>query len=401
MTHCSAKRLLLVAALALVAGLAVAEVEPVLPKETDAGALRAARSEVPDSVRLTPEQRASRRISVAPAASGAAGTRLMVPASVQFDPDRVSKVGPRLAAKVVQVMRDLGEHVAAGDTVAVLDSIALGEARTRYVSLSAQYETARAASEREDKLADQQISSEADRLEAHTRLRQASAELDAARMALRLYGLSAKQIVPTGTDRDQPLSRYSLIAPQAGVIERRDLMPGQTLTPEATPIDIVDTTTMWVMMDASEQDIPRLRAGQAVSFRTPVLPERDFSGTIDWIARGLDPTTRTVSVRARVANPDGVLRAGMFGSAFIATDTDGSGVWVAVDAVQRIRGAPVVFTPGTEPGLYHTARVRLGREVDGRVEILQGISAGQPVVTDGAFTLMGTLTAGSRGPDID
>lgn len=347
-------------------------------------------------VHLTDVQLRQLDIRVEPAGSGSGDGVIQAPATVRFDADRVARVGPRLSAKVVRVEKDLGDRVKDGDVVAVLDSVELGRAKARYLTVVARLQSAEAEYQRDRELAEKEITSQAELLEHKARYIEAQAERDAARAELRLYGLNADAVDAIRVGGEAPLSRYRLTAPMDGVIQRRDLVPGQSISAEETPIHIVNNERMWVMIDASEQTLPRLRGGQEVILAVRPLPERTFTGRIDWISRELDPRARTVRVRAVVDNPDGLLRAGMFGSARILVGGEREYAMVPVDAVQTIEGEEYVFVPGDEAGAFRAVPVTPGVEGGGMVEIRRGLNAGDKVVVGGAFDLNSALTAGSR-----
>lgn len=351
---------------------------------------------VGDAVHLTAEQREPLTIRTVPAESGSAESLLSLPATVAFDANRVAMIGPRVRAKLVRMNKHLGEAVSAGEVVAEMDSVALGQAKAAYLKARARYETEKANYQRQQALNAQQIASDATLVEARGRYREARAERDAAVETLRLYGLSREAIDAIDAGGDEPLSRYPLTSPIDGVLQRRDVSPGQTVGPERTPIHVVDTRTVWVKMDAFEKQIADLAVGQTVQLRLPALPERVFRGRVDWISRELESESRTLTVRATVDNPDDLLRAGMFGTAVVQTDGHGGTVMIPVDAVQRLEDKPHVFVPGHETGAFRAMPVTLGHEANGLIEVRDGLEPGQPVVVGGAFDLMSILTAGGR-----
>lgn len=348
------------------------------------------------TVHLTEAQLGRLDIRTDKVPAGSAEAVVKAPATVRFNANAVSRIGPLLQAKVVDLTSDLGDRVAVGDTVAVLESVALGKAKARYLRAAARLRTERAAYRREKQLAEQQISSEASLLEAEAAFRQAQAGYDALREELRLYGLTKEQIDGIQAGTKAPLSRYRLTTPTAGIVQSRDLVAGQTLGPKDTPIHVVDTSRVWVMIDAYEQDLPNLKTGLRVEFSPQALGSRHFTGKVDWISRELDAETRTVTVRAVVDNGSGLLRAGMFGNAVIYTDSASDAAMVPVDAVQTIDGEPVVFVPGEEPGAFLAVSVETGAEQAGRMEVLAGVQPGDTVVTYGAFDLKSALTARGR-----
>lgn len=350
----------------------------------------------PDRIHLKPAQRKRLDIEVGEAGSGSATAMISAPATVAFDSDRIARIGPRLSAKVVEVTKDLGARVETGDTVAILDSVALGKAKATYLTASARYRTRLAAYRRNQRLAKDKIISDAQLQESRAKYRQARAEREAARSELRLYGLSKQAIGHIGSSDGAPLSQYPLTTPRAGVIQQRDVVPGQSLSANETPIHVVDNREMWVMIEADEQSLSRLQPGLEMQLRVRPLPKQTFTGEVNWISAELDKQSRTVRVRATVANPDGLLKTGMFGTARIQTQAERQFALVPVDAVQSVGERDIVFVPGDEPGAFRATPVVLGAEGGGQVEVKQGLNPGDAVVVDGSFDLSSVLTAGGR-----
>jgi|GEM_PF-219907 len=350
----------------------------------------------PDSVHLTPAQRDRLDIRIREAESGSATAVVSAPATVAFDSDRVARIGPRLNAKVLKVTADLGARVKAGDTVAILDSVALGQSKAAYLTAAARYQTRLAAYRRNKKLADDKIISDATLLESRAEYSQARAEREAARAELKLYGINEAAIDDIGTNNGPPLSRYPLTTPMAGVVQRRDLVPGQSVSANETPIHVVDNSRMWVIIEADEQSLGRLQTGLTVKLNVRPLPDQTFTGEVNWISAELDAQSRTVRVRATVDNPDGVLKTGMFGTARIQTQSERQFALIPIDAVQSMGERSIVFVPGDEPGAFRAVPVVLGAEGGGQIEVRQGLSAGDAIVATGSFDLASVLTAGGR-----
>jgi membrane fusion protein, heavy metal efflux system len=374
--------------------LALAALPPVARSDDDD---HAATGKLPNQVTLTSQQATARDIAVAPAAAGTADATVHAPATVRFDRDLVTMVGPMLPAKVVKVTKDLGDTVKPGDAVAILDSVELGKVKAHYLVVQSRLALARDRYEREKRLVAQKISSRAELQQAEAEYQQAQADLDSTEEELRLYGLSHPAIRAIRPGTTEPFSRYVLTSPQGGIVEKRAVTPGQALTAESTPIEIVDPSRMWIMIDANEQDASRLRPGERVAFTARAMPGRTVTGTIDWVGRALSPTTRTLPARATVENPDGVLRSGMFGTAEIAVGSAVKLALVPVAAVQTVDGRQIVFAPvAGKAGSYQVVPVVTGAESDGRVEIRSGVAPGEKIVVRGAFALMSILTAATR-----
>lgn len=350
-----------------------------------------------EEIHLGTEQAESFGVRVEALREGSARSTLSRPVTLMLDPDRTALVGPRLEAKVMRVTADLGDRVREGDTLAVMSSVELGRAKSAFLTARARFRTSEATYRREQALYEREISSEAELLEAEARFREGRAELDAAREALRLYGLTLDEIEDVAADSDVPLSHFPLRSPVAGRVQRRDLSPGQTVGPDETPIHVAGVERLWAMVNAFSRDAPLLARGATVRVEVRGIPDRSFPGTLDWVSYELDPATRTLRARAIIDNPEGLLRAGMFGTARLDLPSEIRYAMVPVDAVQTIEGESVVFVPADEPGAFRPVPVRLGRESqEGWVEILSGLDPGDRAVVAGAFDLMSAATAATR-----
>ncbi len=328
--------------------------------------------------------------------AGSATSTVSRPATVQFDPDRVAQVGPRIEGKVVRVTKDLGDRVQEGEAVAVLSSVELGKAKSQYLTAQARLKTHRRAYEREQALRADSISSEADLLEAQAQFEEAQAEFQAAKEALRLYGLSDTDVAPAGR-QEMPISHFRVTSPVTGTLQKRDVEIGQTVGSQETPFHVANSSRMWVMIDGYERDIAAIEEGQRVRLTMSSLPSASFQGRIDFISQTLEEETRTLRMRAVMPNPEGVLRDGMYGRAHISTEQTVERALISTDAVQTIGGSSMVFVPGEESGHFRAVEVRLGQESqDGMVELLSGLQPGDVAVTQGAFNLKATLTSQSR-----
>ncbi|PAU95938.1 efflux transporter periplasmic adaptor subunit [Aliifodinibius salipaludis] len=347
-------------------------------------------------VHLTEQQEDNLGIKVETLSEGSASSTISRPASVGYDLDQIAKVGPRIEAKVVKVIKDLGDRVKKDEPIALMSSVGLGKAKAEYIRLRARLKAEQARYEREQTLYDQDISSQAELLDAEANYQEAKAELNSAAEALRLYGMTQNDIKNIEAGSDQPLSHFYLTSPLDGVIQERDISPGQTISPNETPIHVANLSNMWVMIDAYEQDIRYLDKGQGVRLSVRSIPGETFEGKTDWVSYSLEKQTRTMPVRAIVANPDRKLRAGMFGTARISTGKERNVAMIPIDAVQTIEGKQVVFIPGKEDGSYRPVEVMLGSENEGYVEIASGLKPGQQAVIAGAFDLKSALTAQGR-----
>lgn len=348
----------------------------------------------PDRIELSADQIRRLGLQTARVQGGRANNLIRVPASLTFNQDRVSRVGPLVPGRVREVVADLGDRVEKGDPLVILTSPELGDAKARYLGKRAEWRALAADWRRVRRLAEQDIVSQAERMDTEARYRVGEAEYQAAAAVLRALGLSDKAV--EAVDGEKDLTRYVLTSPQDGVVERRDLVPGQRLTGNETPILIADTGSLWIFGQVDEKNIASVRENQRVRFRTGGVR---VDGRLDWVASHLDETSRSLRVRATVDNPPATLKAGQYGRLTLFTEAADPLPLVPIDAVQTLAGKPHVFVPADGEGAYRAQAVTTGKESDRWIEITRGLAIGDTIVTVGAFDLKSALTAGGRSAD--
>jgi cobalt-zinc-cadmium efflux system membrane fusion protein len=193
-----------------------------------------------------------------------------------------------------------------------------------------------------------------------------------------------QQLAVLGVDKDHPNTVVDVYAPISGVIIGQNVTnaaaAGVTLSGSATAFTIADLSTVWILCDVYENDIPKIKLGQEARFILNAYPDHPLIGHISDIGPVLDPSLRTAKVRIEVANP-GILKLGMFGTATFTSLKKETHATVPADAVLHLHDRDWVYLPAGGSQFKRT-EVHAGRIVDGdRQEILSGIQPGQQVVT--------------------
>jgi cobalt-zinc-cadmium efflux system membrane fusion protein len=178
---------------------------------------------------------------------------------------------------------------------------------------------------------------------------------------------------------------YTLQAPIAGVVTRRMATIGTMVGIEEPLFEIVDTSSLWAEIDVPEREASRVKVGQRVQLRVDGAGEREFHGTVSYIAPVIDPHTRTAMARAAIANHGGALRANVYAKARIVTDGS-SAVLIPRTALQQAKGVNLVFVR-LAADEYETRRVRVASSDGDLVAVSRGLKAGEAVVTAGSFLL--------------
>ena len=355
-----------------------------------------------EAIELSAEAVATAGIVTAPAVSRRLRAELETTGSVDFDQRRFAHVSPRVGGRVESVPVELGEGVRAGQVLARIDSIELGQAVGDYLQSRARAELARETLEREERLFRERVSSEQEMLSARAASREADAALRGAEERLHLLGISNQEVAKLGYDQPR-VSIYEVRAPLAGTIVAKEVTRGEMVEPQSQLFQVADLSRVWVWIDVYERDLARVHLGDGVTVEVDAYPGTPFTGEVVYLGSSVQSETRTARARIEVPNPEGRLRPGMFARVRIldphaSADTPGTVEVIAVPeaAVQRDGDRSVVFVALGE-GRFEPRTVKLGRRGEGFVEVLEGVAAGEPVVVEGAFFVKSELAREELG----
>jgi len=215
--------------------------------------------------------------------------------------------------------------------------------------------------------------------------RRSDMEISAAVGKLRNYGMSERQLA-TYSRNPAASDRLNVYAPQDGVVVALQASEGMYLKPETVAMTLTDLSSVWLLADVFERDIGRLSPDMRAEARVDHLPGREFTGTIDYINPELDAKTRTLPVRLRFDNEAGLLKPNMFAEVTLLGAASREAVTVPAEAVIRTGRAERVILALPE-GRFKPRLVTTGLKDDGRIEIVQGLEAGDRVVASSQFLI--------------
>ncbi len=186
------------------------------------------------------------------------------------------------------------------------------------------------------------------------------------------------------------VERMRIVAPFDGVAGIATVNLGDYVKDGADLVNIEDASSMSVDFRLPERYLARLKAGQPVDVQVDALPGRSFQGRIDAIDSQIDAEGRALLVRARLPNPKGELKAGMFARARTVFAVREQAVVVPEEALVPLGGKQflVKVVDGPTGKVSQRLEARIGLRLPGRVEILEGLAAGDLVVTAGQARLM-------------
>lgn len=324
-------------------------------------------------------------IEVQAALPAAEAGDLQVLAALAYDATRHAALGPPAPGRVQALHVGVGERVEAGAPLLTLRSAELAAVQARLGAARTALAVAETARARAESLLESGFGSRQDVDEALREAQAARADVAAAAATLDVAGVA-----------EGAGDACVLRAPFAGVVLSLDASPGRTVHVEDVLCEIVDATTLWAELDVPEAELGRVAPGQEVEVTLDALPGRAFGGRIESIAPEVDARTRTARARVRLANPDGVLRAGMWARATIRLARSHARALVPLDALQRVGDARLVFVQ-LAADRYEARRVTAGARRGALVELLDGVQPGEPVATRGSFLLKTETLKGSIG----
>jgi membrane fusion protein, heavy metal efflux system len=259
---------------------------------------------------------------------------------------------------------------------------------TKLRTAEAEVEESRKRFERSKQLLDINPQTRTELEEAANTVRNTESEIASVREKLRLYGMPAERINSLRSP-SQINSEISIPAPISGTVTTRAVNVGTVVEANKELLRITDLSNVWVIAQAHERDLARVRVGSGASVTTDALPERLFRGQVTYIDPRLDEATRTAQVRIELDNPGGVLKIGMYVSvAFGALgQAERTAPVIPASATQTIGNRQIVFVVTNDPNVFELRPVRLGAESNGRYTVLEGLKVGDKIATEGSFML--------------
>ncbi|MGE3703869.1 MAG: efflux RND transporter periplasmic adaptor subunit [Vicinamibacterales bacterium] len=353
-----------------------------------------------DVVTLTEAQMQAAELDTATAAMRTVSLPIRATAVIEAVPDHTAILAARVDGRVLRVLVNEGDRVAAGALLATVDAPELGQAKATYLAALAEEQVSQEAAARERRLFREQIVSERVSQAAEGAATRARAEREAAEARLHILGLSDDDL--DLLRKEQHLSStVELRAPLAGIVTRRRATVGGAVTPTDSLFILVDPSSVWAQVDVYDTQLPLVAMRQPVTVRVNAYPDRSFTGRVDNIGTVVEPTSRAVKVRVALANPGLELKPGMF--ADVEIETGGAAdkapvLAVPSDAIQHDGADQIVFVV-LEPGRFQRRVVRPAADGGGWAVIRDGLSAGEIVVTRGAFALKAELRRGDLVSD--
>ncbi len=319
---------------------------------------------------------------------------LVLVGKIAYGEDRYSKISSPLQGRVMEVRARLGDHVEAGATLLVIDSSDITAAYSEFVKEASELEYSSRAQELAKELYATKALALKDLKQAENDLIKARAEFRRAKERLLSLRIPAAELEkPLAQQRIT--SRFEMKSPLTGTVVERAVTPGQSVGSDAGQVlfTVADLDRLQVVADVYERDLALVKVSQVGRINVEAYPTKDFASVVASIGDVVDPTTRTIKVRAWVDNQEQYLKPEMFARLRLDIGDASPFLTIPKEAVVEIDGKHFVYVVDT-PNHYQKREVTVSNVSSDQVRILQGLTASERIVTKGAVLIKGQEVKG-------
>jgi len=322
---------------------------------------------------------------------------LSLAGKVAYGEDRYSRVSSPLQGRVLEVRAHLGEHVQAGSVLLVLDSQEIAQAYAEYAKEDSDLLYATRAHELAKDLYENKALAMKDLKQAENELIKARAEFRRAKERLLSLRVPAQELEKP-LERQKVTSRFEMKSPLTGIVVERNVTPGQSIGGDSGLVlfTVADLDMLQVVADVYERDLAYLalvKEGQSAKVSVEAYPGENFPATVATIGDVVDPTSRTIKLRAWVNNKDHRLKPEMFARLHIQVGASTPLLVIPREAVLEVDGKQFVYVvEGADR--YVKREVKVSTISPDQVRVLEGLTSGQRIVTKGAVLIKGQEVKG-------
>lgn len=333
--------------------------------------------------------------------------------NIDYVKTRMAQLSTRAPGIVWQVLAKVGDHVKEGETLAIIESVEVGKAKSEFLQAVIQFELKEKILSVSRNL--ESVIAKKDIVEMESRLREARIQKVNAQQTLINLGLPididdcrsltddalvrklhtlglpdnwAAKFDPTRTTANL----LPLKAPFAGHVIGTDLVKGEAIAPGQAKVIIANTESMWVVLDVGIEDAFRVRQGQEIAFRPDGFHGQEIASAINWISTEADAKTRRVQVRADIKNPNGLLRANTFGAGKVKVREQANALAVPNEGLHWDMDAKthLVFV-NIDEQTFEARPVTLGARTESKTEVFGDLRAGDRIAVEGSYLLKSEL----------
>lgn len=343
---------------------------------------------------------------------------------LNFDPTRVAHLSTRAPGSVAVVFKKIGEKVAPGEILALIDASHVGQAKAQLLQAVVQLQLRKTTVERLRTASVGGAIAGKVLLDAESSFQEAKIAFISSRQAIANLGFEIPNELEAADSEklsadirflDIPTSVIAALprgaktanllpvrAPFGGLVVASEVVVGEVVDTSSTLFTVADPSRMWLLLNVSQEDAKKVRLDLPVTFQTDDHSQ-EITGSVSWISPAVDRKTRTLQVRITIANSGGALRDKGYGTGKIFLRKEPNAIVVPRDAVQSTPDSHFVFVRDKNffkedaPKVFHVRQVRIGTFDDQFVELLAGVLPGEVVVTKGSVVLLAQLLRSSLG----
>ena len=308
---------------------------------------------------------------------------LRLTGAVAYNSFRTTPVITPVSGPVSRIAVAPGQRVAKGTPMLYVASPDYSQLRTNYIKARDAYAFAQKANARAQDLYQHHAIAEQNLEQAQSAEVQAGGDLASSQAALKVMGITDLDALVNGP----PSFEVPVRAPIGGEVVEQDVSAGQLLQPGTTQCFMIsDTSSVWVLVNVYQKDLPYVRVGDTVAIQTDAYPQV-FHGKISYVAASLDANTRTLQARIETSNPGEKLKKDMYVTATVNAGKIANAIALPDAAVLRdSENQPFVYAT-TSANQFGRRSVTVGDSVNGQTQITGGLKAGDQVIGNGSLFL--------------
>lgn len=290
---------------------------------------------------------------------------------VEYDEKRLATVNTKLEGWIERLYVDYtGKYVKKGEPLADIYSPELVATQQEFINVlkwAAKPETQNVGSDTSKMLSDD-----------------VRVMVEAAKQRLRLWDISDDQIKKIGESKE-PMRTLTIFSPVNGYVVQKMAIKGMRVMPGEKLFDVADLSTVWIISDVYEYELPLIKVGDTARLSLSYFPGKEFRSRIDYVYPTLSGETRTAKVRFTIPNPSGQLKPQMFTNVEVKI-TLGKKLAIPDDAVIDTGTRQIVYVDKGD-GNFEPREVMLGVRAGGFREVLKGLKAGEKVASAATFLI--------------
>jgi cobalt-zinc-cadmium efflux system membrane fusion protein len=326
-------------------------------------------------------------LKVVPVRSTTWSAEVRTTGTVDWDNDHTTQAITQVSGPITRIVADTGTRVKAGDPLLYVASGDMTNAVSAYRKAKNRFDLSKRQLDRSKDLFDHKALSARDYEAAQADSNDAATDLQASLQTLKVFGVLQADITEAEQQNVAIKPEMAMRAPLGGVVVQKMVLPGQFIQAGTTAAFVIsNTATLWVQGHVYDKDLASVHVGDKVDERNASFPET-FHGIVSYIGDIIDPATRTTPVRIVTQNPNGLLKKDLFVDIVIHDKTTRDVLVVPTAAVlYDEQNFPFVYLQ-IAPGKFAQRLVKLGGQQGDDTQVVDGLKAGDLVVSQGSMFL--------------